>query len=121
VIGISDGEPRAELAELVVQVARDTAAALGVDVRFAADEVDVRDEYAREGYGVPNPGMVEAVRLVARLEGVVLDPVYTGKAMAGLVDLVQRGELRRGQTVVFIHTGGLPALFAYRDTFAEPL
>ncbi len=120
-IGISDGAPRRELTDLVVQVARDTAVALGAPAESGAGEVDVRDEYAREGYGVPNPGMVEAVRLLARVEGLVLDPVYTGKAMAGLIDLVQRGELRRGQTVVFIHTGGLPALFAYRDTFAEPL
>jgi D-cysteine desulfhydrase family pyridoxal phosphate-dependent enzyme len=121
IIGVSDGEPRRELTELVLRVATDATRALGAPAAFAEADVDVRDEYAREGYGVPNAAMVAAVRLVARLEGILLDPVYTGKAMAGLVDLIRRRELGPGQTVVFIHTGGVPALFAYRDTFAEPL
>jgi 1-aminocyclopropane-1-carboxylate deaminase/D-cysteine desulfhydrase-like pyridoxal-dependent ACC family enzyme len=61
--------------------------------------------------------MIDAVHLVARTEGILLDPVYTGKAMAGLLDLVRQGVLERDQTVCFIHTGGTPALFAYRDCF----
>ncbi len=61
--------------------------------------------------------MVEAVTLLARLEGLVLDPVYTGKAMAGLIDLVRQGAFEPTGTVVFVHTGGLPALFAYRSVF----
>jgi 1-aminocyclopropane-1-carboxylate deaminase/D-cysteine desulfhydrase-like pyridoxal-dependent ACC family enzyme len=63
--------------------------------------------------------MVEAVTLVARLEGLILDPVYSGKAMAGLIDLVKRGEFKPTDTVVFVHTGGAPALFAYRSAFDE--
>jgi len=64
--------------------------------------------------------MIEAVRLVARLEGILLDPVYTGKAMAGLIDLVRRGEISSDQTVVFWHTGGSAALFAYEEIFVQP-
>jgi D-cysteine desulfhydrase family pyridoxal phosphate-dependent enzyme len=120
-LGVSDGEPRGQLTELVLRVATDAARTLGAAAAFGEGDVEVRDEYAREGYSVPNDAMVEAVRLVARLEGILLDPVYTGKAMAGLIDLVRRGELGPGQTVVFIHTGGTPALFAYRDVLAEPL
>lgn len=120
-IGISDGEPRRELVELVLRVARDTAQVLRLPLALSAEEIIVYDEYAKEGYGVPNAGMVEAVRLVARTEGIVLDPVYSGKAMAGLIDLVRRGRLAEDQAVAFIHTGGTPALFAYRDSFAEAL
>ena len=77
----------------------------------------VRDGYVGPGYSLPTDGMVEAVRLFARLEGVLLDPVYSGKAAAGLIDLVRRGELGSGEDVVLVHTGGWPALFAYRDYF----
>ncbi len=120
-IGISDGEPRDELVEMVLRVAREAVQVLGAPLSFSADEIVVHDEYSREGYGVPNAAMVEAVRLVARTEGILLDPVYTGKAMAGLIDLVQQGLFAKDQSVVFIHTGGVPALFAYRDSFAEAL
>ena len=72
-----------------------------------------------EAYGAPTQAMVEAVTLLARLEGLLLDPVYSGKAMAGLIDLVRRGFFAADDTVVFIHTGGLPALFAYRGAFED--
>jgi D-cysteine desulfhydrase family pyridoxal phosphate-dependent enzyme len=118
-IGISDGEPRRELVDMVVRVAHDVARVLDAPVTCSPEEIIAYDEYATEGYGIPNAGMIGAVRLVARTEGVLLDPVYTGKAMAGLIDLVKRGRFTKGQSVVFIHTGGTPALFAYRDSFAE--
>ena len=75
------------------------------------------DEHVGPGYSIPTAGMVEAVRLLARTEGILLDPVYTGKAMAGLIDLIRKGHFMKGQKVLFIHTGGSPALFAYLDTF----
>ncbi|KAA0234194.1 MAG: L-cysteate sulfo-lyase [Acidimicrobiales bacterium] len=75
------------------------------------------DGYIGEGYGLPTPQMREAVELCARTEGLVLDPVYTGKAMAGLIGLIRSGHIGSGETVVFVHTGGTPGLFAYRDTF----
>ena len=121
IVGISDGEPRASLVEMVCRVARETGQALGVPLSVAPEEVEAHDEYAREGYSVPNAGMIEAVRLVARTEGIVLDPVYTGKAMAGLIDLVRRGAFAPGENVVFIHTGGVAGLFAYPEGLAEEI
>lgn len=87
-----------------------TAARLGIEVSDPGFEV--RDGFLGEGYGLETPGMREALGTCARLEGLLLDPVYTGKAMAGLFDLVRRGELGRETSVLFWHTGGTPALFA---------
>ncbi len=70
-----------------------------------------------KGYGIPTEGMVEAVRMLGRLEGILLDPVYSGKAMAGMIDLICKGELRKGETVVFLHTGGAVGLFGYTNVF----
>jgi len=64
---------------------------------------------------LPTPEMVEAVRMVAREEGILLDPVYTGKAMAGLIGLIRQGRFRKGEHVLFVHTGGSPALYVYQD------
>lgn len=75
--------------------------------------LDVRDGYQGDGYGIPTPAMWDALGVFAATEGVVLDPVYSGKAAAGLLDLVGRGEIGGGETVVFWHTGGTPGLFAY--------
>ncbi len=75
-------------------------------------EITIHDAYVGPGYGLPTPEMLEAVHLAARLEGLILDPVYTGKAMAGMVDLARQGLFRRGEVVVFLHTGGIPGLFA---------
>ena len=70
---------------------------------------------SREGYGIPTPEGLSAIRLLARLEGLLLDPVYTGKAMAGLVAMVRAGRFSDEENVVFLHTGGWPALFAYEE------
>lgn len=78
----------------------------------------MRHEYTGAGYGVVGDAEREAIRLVARREGVLLDPVYTGRAMAGLLDLIRRGKFGRDDTVVFWHTGGLPALFGYARELA---
>ena len=118
IVGISDGEPRAELAEMVLRVAREGAAVLEESLEFSDDDITIYDEYYGEGYGIPTPEMVDAVRTVARTEGILLDPVYSGKAMAGLIDLIGRGAFESDQKILFIHTGGTPALFAYRETFA---
>ena len=71
--------------------------------------------YVGDGYGIPTRAMNDAVVLLARLEGLLFDPVYSGKALAGLLDLVASGEIGRDETVVFVHTGGSAALFAYHD------
>ena len=71
-------------------------------------------DWVGPGYSLPTDEMVEAVRTAARLEGLLLDPVYTGKAMAGLIGLIRRGAFKRGENVLFVHTGGAPALYAYQ-------
>jgi L-cysteate sulfo-lyase len=114
VIGISVSEPGAELATTVVELAGRTAALLGIAAPPRA-AVEVLDRYIGADYGQPTAGMREAVHLCAGLEGLFLDPVYTGKAMAGLIDLVCERRFAADQTVVFIHTGGTPALFPYLD------
>jgi D-cysteine desulfhydrase len=119
IIGISDGEPADELTTAVLEVASAGAAVLRVDERFTRKDVTIYDEYAGEGYGIPTPEMVEAVRLVARTEGIVLDPVYSGKAMAGLMDLIRQGQIDRETRILLLPTGGTPALFAYANAFAE--
>lgn len=120
-IGIGDGDTKRELVDMALRVAREAAQVLQAPPSFSEDGVIAHDEYAKEGYGVPNPAMVDAVRLVARTEGILLDPVYSGKAMAGLIDLIRRGRFTPDQSLAFIHTGGTPALFAYRDSFAEKI
>jgi D-cysteine desulfhydrase family pyridoxal phosphate-dependent enzyme len=112
IVGIGDGARRAELAPVVSTLVRGVAERLGVDLAVPADAVIVFEEYGGT-YGQPTPECVDAIRLAARTEGLILDPVYTGKALAGLGDLVRRGRWRAGQAVVFWHTGGQPALFAY--------
>lgn len=81
------------------------------------EAVRANGDYVGQGYGLPTRGMIKAVALAASCEGLLLDPVYTGKAMAGLVDLVGKGEFAAEDNLVFLHTGGSPALFAYRSIF----
>lgn len=82
-----------------------------------AEAVVAFDDYVGPGYSLPTDGMVEAVKLLASTESILLDPVYSGKAMAGLIDLVRKDYFPEGSNVLFLHTGGSPALFAYLDTF----
>jgi len=111
--GIAIDAPRAEVQEGVAQIAAALADRLGVDARVAPSEVVAFDAYLGGGYAVLGEPEREAILLAAREEGLLLDPVYTGRAMAGLVDLVRRGEIGRRETVLFWHTGGTPALHAY--------
>ena len=77
------------------------------------------DEYVGPGYSLPTPQMAEAVRMLARLEGILMDPVYTGKAMAGLIDLVRKGYFKKEENILFVHTGGSPALYVYMKEVLE--
>lgn len=120
VVGVSVEAPDPALAAQVASVAGGTAELLGLGERDLSDRIEVVEGYGGEGYGVPTTEMAEAVRLVARLEGLVLDPVYTGKAMAGLIALARGARFGPADRVVFLHTGGTPALFAYRPAFAGP-
>jgi D-cysteine desulfhydrase len=116
VTGINVRRPRAEQERNVYALAKDCADLLGV-VAAPRRTVTALDDWVGPGYSLPTPEMVEAVRMVASLEGVLLDPVYTGKAMAGLIALARQGRWRSGERVLFLHTGGSPALFAYQDAF----
>jgi L-cysteate sulfo-lyase len=117
VLGIDiDHDPEHVLA-LVRDVTQAAAKKAGLRAAIPSSSFQLARGYAAPGYGEPNPGMIEAVRLLARLEGIVLDPVYTGKAMAGLIDLVHKGTFGADENVVFIHTGGAPGLFAYENYF----
>lgn len=117
VIGIDVDVPGPAVAQQVAAIARGTCELLGFDVEDEAELVQVVDGYGGNGYGYPTDKMIEACHLMATLEGIILDPVYSGKAMAGLIDLIRRGELRSDRAVVFIHTGGLPGVFAYPSLF----
>ena len=90
-----------------------TAARLGVRTDIPRDAVHCVDDYVGPGYSLPTPEMAEAVRMLARLEAILLDPVYTGKAMAGLIGLTRQGFFEKDENVLFVHTGGSPALYAY--------
>jgi len=102
------------LIEEVINLCAETVEFTGV-AAIPSSRIHVNGDFLGEGYGIPTAETVEAVRMVARHEGLLLDPVYTGKAMAGLIGLIQEGQISKNQTVLFIHTGGSTGLFAYRD------
>ena len=116
VTGIDVDGKSSELRRQLMAIAADCSRRLDI---AAPDEssFDLVSDYAAPGYGLPNPGTIEAIKLLATLEGIFLDPVYSGKAMAGLIDMIRKGRFTRDETIVFIHTGGAPALFAYTDIF----
>jgi D-cysteine desulfhydrase family pyridoxal phosphate-dependent enzyme len=114
ILGISVDEPGNVLKERVASLASATAASLGQMFTFEPEEILVDDNYLGGGYGVMGEAEKEALSLFARSEGLLLDPVYTGRAAAGMLDLVRQGYFPSDQTVLFWHTGGTPALFADR-------
>ena len=114
-IAVSGGEP--EKTERARRIANQAAERLGVTVRVAPEDLQTDPRYIGAGYGIATPECVEAIRMLAGSEGILLDPVYTGKAMAGMIDQIRSGAMRADQTVVFLHTGGTPALFAHVQDF----
>lgn len=119
VTGISIKNPRAEQEKIVRNLAERTANLLRSPA-VAPDAVTVLDDWVGPGYSLLTEETIEAVCLTARLEGILLDPIYTGKAMAGLIGLIRRGRLQRGEKVLFVHTGGSPALYAYESVLTPP-
>ncbi len=115
VVGINVSRKKSPQEELIHDLASRTAARVGVPGPLPRDTVLCFDDYVGPGYSLPTPSMIEAVQLLARTEAILLDPVYTGKAMAGLIDLARRGFFTKGEHVLFVHTGGAPALYAYED------
>lgn len=112
ILGISIDEPVDWLKSHVSRLATETSSRLGARIEFTGADVLANADYCTAGYGVVTAAEQEAVRLFARTEGLLLDPVYTGRAAAGMIDLIRRGDLRKNESVLFWHTGGQPALFA---------
>ena len=119
IAGIAIDSPTAEVQAGVADIANRTFRRLGVESSLSPQEVVAYDAYLGAGYGILGEPEKEAIQLVARCEGILLDPVYTGRAMAGLVDLVRKREFGKGETIVFWHTGGSAALYAYADELAR--
>jgi 1-aminocyclopropane-1-carboxylate deaminase len=117
VIGIDASATVPETHAQVARIARRTAAAIGLARDLRDDEIILDDRYHGGIYGVPDAATLDAMRLVARLEGMITDPVYEGKSMAGLIDLVARGEIGRHSNVLYAHLGGQPAINAYASLF----
>ena len=112
VLGISIDEPEAQLKAHVSALATQASEKLGERIEFTGDDVLANDDYCQAGYGVFGEGEREAIKLFASNEGLLLDPVYTGRAAAGMIDLIRKGVFKKDETILFWHTGGQPALFA---------
>ncbi len=117
VLGIDGSATVEQTWEQVARIARQTAEAIGLGRELRDDEIVLLDEWHAGTYGVPDAKTIEAIRLCARLEGMLTDPVYEGKSMAALIDLVQSGRIEPGSRVLYAHLGGQPALNAYAGAF----
>ena len=114
-IAVSGGEP--EKTQRAIRIATEAARTLGVASRITAEDLINDESYIGSGYGIATPACVEAIRLLATSEGILLDLVYTGKALAGMIGHIRGGAIDPGETVLFLHTGGTPALFAHVEDF----
>ena len=116
-LGIGVRAPKPKQEENVYKLAAATAERLGCPGIVAREDVVANCDYVGAGYGIPGPDTIEAIRMFAELEGILVDPVYSGKGAAGLIDLCRKGVFRKGQRIVFLHTGGSAGLFGYVDEF----
>jgi D-cysteine desulfhydrase len=119
VTGIGVRRPAGEQEELIGALVTETREFLGLPSELSEGELKIFDDYVGPGYSLPTEELAEAVRTFARTEGILLDPVYTGKAAAGLLDLIQKGHFQKGEKVLFLHTGGSPGLYAYQDVILD--
>ena len=120
VVGIGVRAPKPKQEQMVFDLACKTAAMLGYEGIVKREDVFADCDYVGPGYGLPTPAMVEAVRMLADTEGLLFDPVYTGKGLAGMIDWIRQGKFSKEDNVIFLHTGGSAALFGYPDTFDLP-
>ncbi len=118
VLGVTVGRSRSVQEKGVAALVDETWAHLGLKGAAPHDNIEANDGYFGEAYGVPTPAMKEAVQLLAETESLLLDPVYSGKAMSGLIDLIRKGAFGKDENIVFVHTGGQAGLFAYEPAFA---
>ncbi len=114
-LGFSVKRNKKEQTDTVYNLATKICKKLGIENQVKREDVVVYDEYVGEGYSLPTQGMVEAVQLLARTESILIDPVYTGKTMAGMIDLIRKNNFKKNDNILFVHTGGSPALYAYED------
>jgi len=121
IVGISVSEGKEVLVPIVQKICLETEKALRLNLGIDPSDIIVLDEYIKEGYGIINKETAEVIRLLFTTEGIVLDPVYTGKSMAALIDLVRKGYFRKEDGILFFHTGGTPALFPYREPLVRLL
>lgn len=119
ILGISVSDDRESVEEEVMTIAQDTVQAMGLEIAVNKEDIVVFDEYIKEGYGIVNKDVAEAVRFMSEKEGIFLDPVYTGKSMTALIDLVKKGFFKKEDSVIFLHTGGTPALFPNRSRLVD--
>jgi len=119
IVGASVFASRADASSTIVGLVNGAAELLDVDLSIAPEDVTVFDEYIKEGYGILNKDVTGALKLVAETEGIFIDPVYTGKAMVMMIDQIKKGYFSKDDNVVFFHTGGLPALFLYRNQLGK--
>ena len=116
-LGIGVRAPKAKQEENVYHLACATAEKLGCAGVVKREDVVANTDYVGEGYGIPTESGLEAIRMFAELEGILLDPVYSAKGAAGFIDLIRKGQFKKGERVVFLHTGGAAALFGYDAAF----
>ncbi|MBS3819293.1 D-cysteine desulfhydrase family protein [bacterium] len=121
IVGISVSDEKESFSKEILDIGRETVKSLGLDIPLERDDITVMDDYIGEGYGMVTKEVAEIISYVAQKEGFYLDPVYTGKAMIALVDLIKKGYFRKDDRVVFIHTGGTPALFPHKHQLTEYL
>jgi 1-aminocyclopropane-1-carboxylate deaminase len=117
VLGIDGSATVQQTREQITRIAQRTAHAIGLSRELHGNEIILLDGWHAGCYGIPDTNTLEAIRLCARLEGMLTDPVYEGKSMAALIDLVRTGEIAPGSTVLYAHLGGQPALNAYAGAF----
>ncbi|MCS3919074.1 D-cysteine desulfhydrase family protein [Fervidibacter sacchari] len=120
VLGVSPSHSD-RVPERIAELSNLVAGRLGLPLQFSPDEIHFTTEFVGKSYGIPTPEAIEAMKLMAQMEGIVLDPVYTAKAFAAIVAMAKDGRLKSEHTVIFVHTGGTPALFAYQPTLVQAL
>ena len=115
-INIDKGETdKVSFDQYTLALANKTAKLIGADYEFSASDLILNSDYVGEGYGVVGALENEAIAMTAQTEGILVDPVYTGRAMGGLIDMIRIGKIKKTDSVLFWHTGGAPALFAYAN------
>ena len=118
IVGINidkDETDKVPFDQYIVSLANKTAKLIGADQQFSDQDLILNSDYVGAGYGVIGELENEAISLTAQTEGILLDPVYTGRAMGGLINMIRTGEIKKTDSVLFWHTGGAPALFAYSE------